>query len=219
MVAGCIVTRRDACLALLTDAYGGRGGIAQYNRDLTAALAGVPSLAAIEILPRIAPDATGALPAKVPPTSRHGSAVLPMCSLRRLAAGRPPQTGCHILRPSVHGPARAVAGQAVRGAPDCAGPWHRSLVPAVALLRLSVERADLVLAVSRDTRARVLDWANIEPERVRVASNTVADEFTPGEASTAPRGPGLGQRVRDPDRRQVGELRALQGSRPRDTAA
>ena len=59
------------------------------------------------------------------------------------------------------------------------------------LLRLAVERADMILAVSRDTRARLLDWAAIEPEQVRVASNTVAEDFTPGDGLPARAGLGL----------------------------
>jgi phosphatidylinositol alpha-1,6-mannosyltransferase len=53
------------------------------------------------------------------------------------------------------------------------------------LTRRAVERADLIMAVSRDTRARVLDWARIAPERVRVVSNTMAEDFTPGDRRAA----------------------------------
>ena len=49
--------------------------------------------------------------------------------------------------------------------------------------RRAVERADLILAVSRYTRARLLSWAAIEPERVLVLPNTVGQAFTPGDAS------------------------------------
>ena len=41
-------------LALVTDAFGGRGGIAQYNRDLLTALATTGSK--VVIVPRHAPD-------------------------------------------------------------------------------------------------------------------------------------------------------------------
>ena len=49
--------------------------------------------------------------------------------------------------------------------------------------RAAVESADLVLCVSRYTRARVLSWAAIAPERVIVLPNTVGEAFTPGDAS------------------------------------
>jgi phosphatidylinositol alpha-1,6-mannosyltransferase len=41
----------------------------------------------------------------------------------------------------------------------------------------------MILSVSRYTRARVLDWAAIPPERAVVIPNTVADCFTPGDAA------------------------------------
>ena len=41
-------------LALVTDAYGGRGGISQYNRDFLAALANTGYR--VVVLPRLAPD-------------------------------------------------------------------------------------------------------------------------------------------------------------------
>ena len=39
-------------LALVTDAFGSPGGIAQYNRDLLTALAILPEISAIKVLPR-----------------------------------------------------------------------------------------------------------------------------------------------------------------------
>ena len=50
--------------------------------------------------------------------------------------------------------------------------------------RAALEEADLVLCVSRYTRAAVLSWAVIAPERVLVVPNTVREAFTPGDGST-----------------------------------
>ena len=52
------------------------------------------------------------------------------------------------------------------------------------LHRAAVETADLVLCVSRFTRACVLGWAAIAPERVLVLPNTVRAAFAPGDGST-----------------------------------
>ena len=52
-------------LAIVTDAYGGYGGIAQYNRDLVSALAECGAAQSIDVLPRYAPDEVGRLPEKV----------------------------------------------------------------------------------------------------------------------------------------------------------
>jgi hypothetical protein len=43
-------------LALVTDSFGGRGGMAQYNRDFFGALVEVEAVSSILVLPRYAPD-------------------------------------------------------------------------------------------------------------------------------------------------------------------
>jgi phosphatidylinositol alpha-1,6-mannosyltransferase len=48
------------------------------------------------------------------------------------------------------------------------------------LVRNAAERATLVTAVSRYTRRRFFNWANIDPVRVKVLPNTVDPRFVPG---------------------------------------
>lgn len=52
-------------LALVTDAYGGRGGIAQYNRDFFTALSGFSECAGVTVVPRVVFDAGEPVPAKI----------------------------------------------------------------------------------------------------------------------------------------------------------
>src|SRR5579862_5214764 len=52
-------------LALVTDAFGAQGGIAQYNRDLVTALGGMAAGNRILVLPRHGSSAPGELPAGV----------------------------------------------------------------------------------------------------------------------------------------------------------
>jgi glycosyltransferase involved in cell wall biosynthesis len=52
-------------LLLTTDAYGGHGGIALYNRDLADALAGMPDVEEVVVVPRTLPFAAEGIPAKV----------------------------------------------------------------------------------------------------------------------------------------------------------
>lgn len=52
-------------LVLLSDAFGGFGGISQYNRDLLEALCLLDEVASVEALPRIAKEPLGNLPAKL----------------------------------------------------------------------------------------------------------------------------------------------------------
>ncbi|HEY1299639.1 MAG TPA: hypothetical protein VGF07_04030, partial [Stellaceae bacterium] len=69
-MTGANLPRRSTVLALVSDAFGGHGGIAQYNRDLLGALAQSGTAAAVLVLPRHAsdpvavPDGVGQLPAR-----------------------------------------------------------------------------------------------------------------------------------------------------------
>jgi phosphatidyl-myo-inositol dimannoside synthase len=54
-------------LALVPDAFGGRGGIAKFNRDLLRALCSHPTCSEVVAIPRLmpAPDEAGLLPARL----------------------------------------------------------------------------------------------------------------------------------------------------------
>lgn len=176
-------------LALVTDAYGGRGGIAQYNRDLFGALAQAEGVE-IEILPRDIRETPRNLPAGVRQLApRGGRAAYVATALRRVLALRPAVIFCgHI---NLAAPAAALARlTSARLVIQLHGidAWER---PSAAKRR-AVEQADLVLCVSRYTRARVLEWASIPPERVAVLSNTVSEIFTPGDRHAARERFGLG---------------------------
>lgn len=176
---------------MVTDAWGGRGGIAQYNRDFLGAIA---PAAEVRVLPRHAPDPVADLPAG--------------------ASQAPPRPGRWRY-------AVAAILEAWRRPPDVVFCGHLYMAPLAALIaqlwrarlmvqthgieawprpsrwvRWATERADLVLAVSRYTRAQLLSWAAIEPDRVAVLPNTVSERFTPGDRAAARRRFALGdQRV------------------------
>jgi glycosyltransferase involved in cell wall biosynthesis len=52
-------------LVLATDAFGGHGGIAKFNRDLLSALCACPGVKEVVALPRLMPEPPGELPAKL----------------------------------------------------------------------------------------------------------------------------------------------------------
>ena len=52
-------------LLLTTDAYGGHGGIALYNRDIADALASMPEVSEVVVIPRTLPFAAHGVPDKV----------------------------------------------------------------------------------------------------------------------------------------------------------
>ena len=169
-------------MALLTDGYGMRGGIARYNQDLFDALSegGARAL----ILPRLGDAAGIALPPGVEqarPTFgrvryllravlaawRHGPFDVVFCGHIYMA-----MLGWTIAR--LLGARLWLQGHGaeVLEVPD---RWTRH----------AVEAADLLTVVSRATRRALLEWADIPPDRVRVLPDTVRDMFVPGPPSEA----------------------------------
>lgn len=158
-------------LALMPDAYGGFGGIAQYNRDLIDALSESPKVEAILSLTRNAPDSRRSLPAKV------SQEILPGSAWR------------YAFRAAIH---------SLNFKPDIIICGHVNLLPvAVVLKKLThrpvvleaygidiwqrggrlrvwgIKHVDLVIAISRFTREKVLTWSGIEPHRITVVPNAV----------------------------------------------
>jgi phosphatidylinositol alpha-1,6-mannosyltransferase len=165
-------------LALVTDGFGGQGGIARYNCDLATAVAQCGG-GRVVVMPRQGKAPSAALPA----------------GGRQLAA--PATKPGYVL---------AAARAAVSGGPfDAIFCGHLHLAPLAAiiagLLRLplwlqlhgaeawepltrsrlwAARRATLITSVSRHTRRRFLQLTGIDPSRVRVLPNTVGGGFTPG---------------------------------------
>ena len=175
------MTIAPAMLALVTEAYGGRGGIAQYNCDLFGALAGAGAVSSIRVLPRLTPD-PATTPAGInqdpPRCSRIRYAV---AAMRAALTTRPDLIFCgHLymapLGALIAGLTRAKLIVQMHGIEAWPRPSR--------LQRAGVEAADLILCVSRYTRARVLDWASIAPEQLVVLPNTVGVAFTPGDGSS-----------------------------------
>ena len=174
------MTTACAMLALVTDAFGGRGGIAQYNRDLLGALAGTGAVCSITVLPRHAPDpvATPAGITQHPP--RRDRVRYVVAALRAAFAKRADLIFCgHLYMAPLGALIARLTGAKLIVQMHGIEAWP----PASHLQRTAVETADLVLCVSRFTRASVLGWAAIAPERLVVLPNTVGSEFAPGDRS------------------------------------
>jgi phosphatidylinositol alpha-1,6-mannosyltransferase len=174
------MTRAPAMLALVTDAFGGRGGIAQYNRDFLGALAETGAVSSILVLPRHAPDRIAA-PAGISQADPRPSRILYAIAAVRAVLRRPVDIvfcGHLYMSPLAALIARFKRAKLVVQMHGIEA-WHRPSW----LRRAAVESADLVLCVSRFTRARVLSWAAIAPERVLVLPNTVGETFTLGDGS------------------------------------
>lgn len=165
------------CLALVTDAFGGVGGIAQYNRDLLTGLVRSNVVPLIDVLPRyglrgsVTPNGIRQVE---PYTSRIGY-VIAAISLLTI---RPPLIFCgHLHLAPLAALTAKMTGAKLIVQMHGIEAWQEPNK----FRKKSVEAADLVLCVSRYTRRAVLRWATIAPEKVVVIPNTVGDCFTPGD--------------------------------------
>jgi phosphatidylinositol alpha-1,6-mannosyltransferase len=168
-------------LALVTDGFGGHGGIARYNEAFLRALAGLNRIREVVVVPRSGQARAEELPARLcqlPPAPGKAAYVAHVLAL--VARRRP----CFDLLFCGH---INVAALGAAAAKLLCCPWWLQVhgidawdPPRDPFTRGAVAKADLVTAVSRHTRRRFLAWADLEPHRVRVLPNTIDPRFTPG---------------------------------------
>ena len=169
--------KRIRCLALVSDGFGGFGGIPQYNCDLLTALAASGATELIRVLPRHGGPNT-LLPAGITQSAPRGRVRYALAAIITALVQRVDVVFCGHLH---FAPLAAVIAR-MRGARLViqahgieawrAPQWH---------CRAAIEASDLVLCVSRHTRHALLAHSAIAPERVLVLSNTVGGVFTPGD--------------------------------------
>jgi len=166
-------------LALVTDAFGGAGGIAQYNRDFLTALAGSSAVRRIVALPRYGASLDQDLPERLlqlPPVNAK-LAYAALALFNALTRERFDVVFCgHLSMAPLAALLAKLLGARMWLQIHGIEAWERPS----RMVRWTVERAEQVTAVSRHTRRRFLSWANIEPWRVRVLPNTVDERFSPG---------------------------------------
>ena len=169
-------------LVLLHEAFGGRGGIAKFNRDFLGALCAYPTAREIVAIPRHAPDPIGTLPARLdyrtdgigskPTWLRHvADTVLPSRRFDLIVCGHvnllPVAAAARLLH-------RAPLGLVIHGI-EAWQPTGRQLTD-----RLT-RQVDFFVAVSGYTKARFLSWTSVDAARGFVLPNAVdLSEFTPG---------------------------------------
>jgi phosphatidylinositol alpha-1,6-mannosyltransferase len=175
------VTQERSFLALVTDAFGGYGGIAQYNRDFLGALAASGAVSSITVLPRVAPQPIATPAAVRQKRARLGRFAYSVMALLTAFRQRTDLVFCgHLYMAPLAWPIARLKGAKLILQMHGDEVWSRPS----RLRRAATEAADLVLCVSRHTRACVVGWAAIPPERVLVVPNTIADAFTPGDGLT-----------------------------------
>jgi phosphatidyl-myo-inositol dimannoside synthase len=177
-------------LALLHEAYGGHGGIAQFNRDFLAAAAGGPEVEAVVVLLRCLPGPSGPLPAGVvlDRLAPRGKLAYAVAALRTsLLGGRFDVVVCGHLRLLRLGLLAARAARAplllLAYGIDV---WQPAGGDAARLMR----RVDAVLSISAFTGQKLLDWAPIPPARIHI----VPPAIDPTRFGAGPRSPALVER-------------------------
>lgn len=173
-------------LVLLTDAFGGRGGIAKFNRDLLTTLCAHPATDEVVALPRLMPEEPGPLPERLTYGAEavDGQATYVRATLRRLRSGRFDGVVCGHLNLL---PLAALAARWTRAplllvvhgieawAPPPRGPmgW---------LTRRALRHVGAFAAVSDTTRRRFAAWTGLDPALGVVVPNCIdADAFGEGD--------------------------------------
>ncbi len=194
---------------LLTDAYGGIGGIAKFNRDLLDALARMPEVREIIALPRLIQRALEPMPEKVrfDRAAARGKLAFGWRALRLAFAGpRLDLIVCgHVnLLPLAWPLSRMqrcpllLIVHGIEAWQPHPNPWVRRLIA----------RGDVIAAVSRHTVERLSAWARVPIERFRVLPNCVdLERFAP-----RPRNETLAERYGIAGRRVLLTVGRLAGS-------
>jgi len=166
-------------LALVTDAFGGHGGIAQYNCDFLSTLAVCEGVRDVIVLPRASEKPPATLPTGVrqlPPV--QGRLAYSLAALQ--AARAHPAIDVVFCGHLFMAPLAATIGKLLRAPLWVQVHGVEAWDELSSLYRRPVETAALITSVSRYTRRRLLEWVGIDPVRVKVLPNAVDPRFRPG---------------------------------------
>jgi glycosyltransferase involved in cell wall biosynthesis len=174
-------------LYLLTDGFGRRGGIAQFNRDLIRAICSHRDVSEVVAFPRYAGKAEDNLPAKLnyDQTCAHGKLYYAVAVMIWLLRRQPVDL---IVCTHLNLQPLAAVVRGITGAPSVlvlhgVEGWAP---PRASIRRVAVRAADWVVAVSSYTLTRFAEWAPVPEGRSAVFPCCVdLDRFTPGPPSRA----------------------------------
>lgn len=168
-------------MALVTDAFGGYGGIAQYNRDLLTALAAQDRVSDVLVLPRLADQDLEPLPQKIQQLAPTRTPLIYAAQAAKAALRFRPDIifNGHLY----HGPLAAalvkLTGAKLVSQLHGTEVWRRLSRRHLMPLQLS----NVVLCVSRDTCTKYSRQS--ASENAVVVHNTVGSDFTPGNRAAA----------------------------------
>ena len=177
-------SEKKRVLALVTDAYGGTGGIAQYNRDFLECLAAHPSIGEIVVVPRVIARELQPLPHNVTHLQESaGSKIRFVRTVARLTSEKP---GFDLvlcahanLLPAAWLAARRMKARLIVMVYGLE-VWNPGNWPT----RYMLHRTDGVVAISAFTVKRLRQWAVIAGDRIVLVPNAIdLDRYIPGEGS------------------------------------
>jgi phosphatidylinositol alpha-1,6-mannosyltransferase len=173
----------SSVLALVTEAYGGYGGIAQYNSDLLDAFGRSTEVRDISVIARRRTPISSSFGRRARIISSHRSRTgFMLAALIRGVLHRYEIVFCGHINFAL----LAFTIARIQGARLIVQTHGIEVWKAPAWWnRYAVDHADLVLAVSRYTRAQLLTWTEIQPERIIVVANTYREQFCTGDAKEA----------------------------------
>jgi phosphatidyl-myo-inositol dimannoside synthase len=169
-------------LVLIHDAFGGRGGIAKFNRDLLTALASAPGVTEVVALPRYIVEPVGTVPENLQydEAASHGKLAYLSRLIRHMLSG----DGFDLV----------VCGH-INLLPFAA-PWALRAARPIALILHGTEawtpnsprivdrfrnRIDRFMPVSALTRDRFVAWSGYDPDKAVVLPNCVElSRYAPG---------------------------------------
>jgi asparagine synthase (glutamine-hydrolysing) len=170
------ITSADApkleILMLLTDGFGGFGGIAKNNRDLVSALSSSPDVEKVTVVPRLMPEAPGPLPSKVVQLTdglggkrSYISTVLRAARQLRASAAnhlRPIVICGHINLVPVALAARRLSGAEVYLIVQGVDSWQPTRS---SITNACVKHVNDFISISAVTRRRLLRWSGLHQNR------------------------------------------------------
>jgi phosphatidyl-myo-inositol dimannoside synthase len=169
-------------LVFVTDAFGGRGGIAKFNRDLLTALCLHPRVEEVRALPRVIPEDPGALPnaLRYETAAARGKTEY-LYHTARLLKGPSDFSGviCGHLRLLLP----AVVAARRYGVPlilivHGIEAWRPPRIPGI---RRCLDAVAAFVSVSRLTKQRFLEWAPLREEQGYIIPNCIdSAKFAPG---------------------------------------
>lgn len=157
-------------LMLMPDSYDGSGGIARYGRDLVDALSEMAGVGEVRSLARVGERVSESIPPRVSQIIASGRAAFGVQAIRSVIRSRPDVIVCGHLhyagltkKLANHSGSRTVA---LAYGIDAFSPRGR-------VTRKGLDALDVVVAVSRHTRRRLLHWSGMDQAKVRVIGGAV----------------------------------------------